>query len=238
MRRIVYIVAVSLCLSAFAGCADNETAPPGNPDTIYAAFQDGVSPSASYAGTRDAVLKDDPDAGSDNISFGTAPSDTLGSVSLSTSFYERRLIVRMDLSSITDCSEVVSARLSIHVTPPAPDSLTLEARLIAKQWIEGSGGSANGVSWSTTDGGAPWTLPGGDFYLSVLDERTVSSDSVVTFSLSPALVMDWIKTPASNRGIIIKATDVSRARYATVFEREYGAASRRPRLEIAYLPGG
>ncbi|MFA4947339.1 MAG: DNRLRE domain-containing protein [Candidatus Krumholzibacteriia bacterium] len=239
MRRILLVSGASLCLAAFAGCgSDDQLAPAPGSDTIRAAFQDGVSPSTSYHGTADAVLKNDPDSAAANANFGPAPSDTLGSVLLSTAFYERRLIVRMDISSITDCSEVVSARLSIHVTPPAPDSITLEAHLINKQWTEGFGGSATGVSWSTIDGAVSWTLGGGDFSGSVIDEQTVSSDSVVTFSLSPALVMEWIQHPSSNHGIIIKTTDVSRERYAIVFQREYSSAARRPRLEIAYLPGG
>lgn len=243
MREIFRISAFALCLAIFAGCAgDDELAPSPNSDTIRAAFQDGVSPSASYRGTKDAVLKDDPDPATANVNFGSVPSDTLGSVLLSTAFNERRLIVSMDISSITDCSAVVSARLSIHVTPPAPDSITLEAHLVNlppyKQWAEGLGGLQNGVSWSTIDGAVPWTYDGGDYYLSVIDEQTVSSDSVVTFSLSPALVMEWIQTPSLNHGIVIKTTDVSRSRYAIVFEREFGASARRPRLEIAYLPGG
>jgi hypothetical protein len=241
MRRILLVSAVSLCLAAFAGCGGDETAPPPGSDTIRVAFQDGVSPSASYHGTADAVLKDDPDAAAANVNFGTAPSDTLGAVLLSTAFYERRFIVRMDISSITDCSAVVSARLSIRVTPPAPDSITLEAHLVnpsTYQWTEGFGGSANGVSWETIDGAVPWAPAGGNFYSSVIDERTVSRDSVVTFALSPALVMEWIQKPSSNHGVIIKTTDVSRARYAIVYQRESSGADRRPRLEIAYLPGG
>jgi hypothetical protein len=240
--KISLAFAVSLCLAALAGCGDDHVSPSPDSDTIHIAFQDGVSPSVSYNGTADAVLKDDPDDGAANANFGTSPSDTLGSVLLSTAFYERRLIVRMDISSITNCSAVVSARLSIHVTPPAPDSLTLEARLINmprwKQWTEGYGGPANGVSWGTIDGQDPWLSPGGDFFISSIGEKTVSNDSVVTFSLSPASVMEWIKTPSTNHGIIIKTTDVSRTRFAIVFQHEYGVAARRPRLEIAYRPGG
>jgi hypothetical protein len=243
-RALAAFIACSLCLAALAGCSDDEVAPQGPVDTIRVAFQDGVSPSAAYRGTADAVLKDDPSPATANTNFGALPSDTLGSVLLSTAYYERRLIVRMDISSITDCSSVISARLSIHVVPPAPDSLTLEAHLVNmpgwKQWTEGFGGSANGVSWTTIDGSAPWESPegGGDFFAAVIDERTVSIDSVVTFALSPALVMEWIQDPLSNHGIVIKTTDVSRSRYTTVFQREYGNAARRPRLEIAYLPGG
>ena len=243
MRGIFLACAMSLCLAALAGCGDDEVSPSPVPDTIHIAFQDGVSPSASYRGTADAVLKNDPDAAAANVNFGSSPSDTLGSVLLSTAFYERRLIVRMDISSITDCSAVISANLSIHVAPPAPDSITLEAHLVNmvswKQWIEGSGGPANGVSWGTIDGQAPWVSSGGgDFFSAVIGPKTVSSDSVVTFSLSPAAVMEWIENPASNHGIIIKTTDVSRARFAIVFQREHGVAARRPRLEIAYRPGG
>jgi hypothetical protein len=241
MRGIFLVSAASLCLAALAGCGDDEVAPTPASDTIRVAFQDGVSPTASYHGTADAVIKDNPDAAAANANFGTAPSDTLGSVLLSTAFYERRLVVRMDISSITDCSAVVSARLSIRVTPPAPDSIALEVHVINlpawKQWTEGFGGPQNGVSWSTIDGAVPWTLGGGDFFSAVIDERTVSTDSVVTFSLSPTLVMEWIQTPSLNHGVVIKTTDVSRARHAIVFEREYRGAARRPRLEIAYLPG-
>jgi hypothetical protein len=241
-RALAAVIACSLCLAALAGCGDDETAPQGPADTIRVAFQDGVSPAASYRGTADAVLKDDPSPSAANKNFGALPSDTLGSVLLSTAYYERRLIVRMDISSITDCSSVISARLSIRVVPPAPDSLTLRAHLINlpgwKQWTEGFGGAANGVSWTTIDGAAPWQAPGGDFFIAVIDERTVSTDSVVTFTLSPALVMEWIRDPTSNHGVVIRTTDVTRSRYTTVFQREYGNAARRPRLEIDYLPGG
>jgi hypothetical protein len=236
------LIAAAFCLSFLGGCSDEGTAPSGTSDTIRVAFQDGVSPSASYHGTADAVLKDDPSPAAANVNYGAVPSDTIGSVLLSSAFYERRLIVRMDITSITSCSVVIAARLSIHVAPPAPDSITLRVHLVNlpgwKQWTEGFGGPAGGVSWSTIDGSAPWTAAGGDFFGSAVDERTVSSDSIVTFSLSPALVLGWIQTPSSNHGVIIKTTDVSRARYATLFERETDIAARRPRLEIVYLPGG
>lgn len=241
-RALAAAIACSLGIGALAGCSDDEVAPQGPVDTIRVAFQDGVSPSAAYRGTADAALKDNPNPATANANFGTLSADTLGSVLLSTAYYERRLIVRMDISSITDCSSVISARLSISVVPPAPDSLTLRAHLVNmpgwKQWAEGFGGAANGVSWTTIDGADPWQSPGGDFFIAVIDERTVSSDSVVTFALSPALVREWIRNPSSNHGIIIRTTDVSRTRRTTVFQREYGNAARRPRLEIAYLPGG
>jgi hypothetical protein len=241
-RALAAVIVCSLGIGALAGCSDDEVAPQGPVDTIRVAFQDGVSPSASYRGTADAVLKDDPNPATANTNYGAASSDTLGSAPLSAAFYERRLIVRMDISSITDCSSVVSARLSICVVPPVPDSLTLRAHLVNmpgwKQWTEGFGGAANGASWATIDGTDPWQSPGGDFFIAVIDEQTVSSDSVVTFVLSPALVMEWIRNPSSNHGIVIKTTDVTRSRHTTVFQREYGNAIRRPRLEIAYLPGG
>jgi len=235
-------LAAILILAAIAGCSDDELAPATPSDTTRVAFQDGVSPAASYGGTEDAVLKDDPDPAAANVNYGSMPSDTLGAVPLSTAIYERRLIVRMDLTSITDCSEVVSARLVIRIAPLAPASMTLEAHAVNlstwKRWTEGFGGSAAGVSWITIDGADPWQTQGGDYLSTILDARTVSSDSSVTFALSPALVEEWIRTPSSNHGIIIKTANAAGAAHTVVFQSEAGLAARRPRLEIAYLPGG
>ena len=92
----------SLCLAALAGCADD--------DVAYARrlrydtrrrFQDGVSPSASYHGTADAVLKNDPDAATAERQLRNGSLRHARLRLLSTAFYERRLIIKMDISSIT-----------------------------------------------------------------------------------------------------------------------------------------
>jgi hypothetical protein len=243
MRRVFSLSAVLLCAVA-AGCSNNDQVvnPPFHLDTLTVAFQDGVSPSTSYSGTRDAVLKDGPTIALSNGNFGFVPVDTIGVVQLGYGLYERRLILRMDLSQITGCSKVIEATLSIHVAPPGPDSLTLEAyrvlRPAGNSWVEGIGGLAAGVSWATVDGAEPWTTPGGDYDPTPLDLRTIATDSVFTFSLPPALVLTWIKQPLTNHGVIIASGDAATPRFTTVFLRESAAARLRPRMQIVYIKGG
>lgn len=243
MFKLALILAVWFSLGALGGCDENKhVLIPVVPDTVRVWFQDGVSPTASYQGTRDAILKDGPDDSFRNGNFGATPVDTLGSAELSTGFYERRLIVRMDLSSIKNCSQVLSARLSIRIVLPTGGSMTLEAHRVIRPdwntWVEGFGGPAQGVSWTTVDGAAPWTAEGGDFEPVAFDRDTVSAlDTIATFSLSPALVKSWILKPQSNHGVIMRTTDVSRALFARAVLREYVDAAKRPRLDVAYIKG-
>jgi len=240
------IVLSSLCFSiaALAGCADDTVVIPIPPlaDTVTAVFQDGVMPDALYRGTRDAFLKNGPSNELRNGNFGTVEADRIGSIDIGGDLYETRLIIKMDLSSITDCSEVVSARLTIFGDYAAPDSITLAAFRVIRPawntWVEGIGGVTQGVSWTTIDGTAPWNVEGGDFDPAVLDETTVRSDTCATFSLPPALVNGWILHPEANHGIIIGSCDLSRESFAFIRARETAKSSWRPRLEIIYLRGG
>jgi hypothetical protein len=245
----------ALILSAIAaGCSDsNDVVKPAGQDTLTVAFQDLVSPSMIYAGTSDAILKDGPATQFRNGNFGAVAYDTIGVVCLGSYDYERRLILRMDISSIKSCSKVIRATLKIHtntanwrelvafsVPPDAVDS-----------WIEGIGGLGAGVSWTTVDGGVPWAKAGGDCSPAALDTSSVEYDSTGTFALPPALVLGWIKNPASNHGMIVRslyAPSIARSAdgrlepasvpaFATVFTREYSEARLHPRLEIVYLPG-
>jgi hypothetical protein len=242
MRRLASFIIITFFLAPLVGCDDNAIVPAAAPDTVRVSFQDGVLPTASYSGTADAVIKDGPNSAMNNGNFGAAPSDTLGSAAISAGFRERRLIIRTDLSSITSCSQVLSADLSLRIIPPAAGGMTLAAHLTVlsawKQWVEGTGGPANGVSWTTIDGTDPWGVPGGDFEGAAFDQEAILVDSVVVFALPTAAVRNWILAPASNHGIIIRTTDPSLERYAIVCLREYGRADWRPRLDITYIEGG
>ena len=242
-RRALLLGAI--IFSAFAaGCSETDRGVnPVRQDTLTVAFQDLVSPSTSYAGTSDAILKDGPATQFRNGNFGAVPYDTIGGVRLGSSFYERRLILRMDISSIKNCSKVIRATLAIRVVPPAPDSLTLGACIVLPAardaWVEGIGGLGAGVSWTTVDGGVPWTYEGGDFDPAPLDVRTVrSADSACVFTLPPQAVLGWIRNPESNHGMIVRSLERRLAARTTVFTREHESAGLHPRLEIVYLTGG
>jgi hypothetical protein len=239
------LITCALVLLVAAGCGDDSgPLPPQNSerDTLEATFQDGVHPDGAYFGTRDAVIKNGPAAELVNGNFGTAVLDTLGIVFTGSDYYERRLLVRMDLSGLSGCSAVLDARLSISIESELADSFVLEAyelavpQIIPGSWKEGTGGLFAGVSWWTADGATPWLTPGGDIPPAPLDEQTVRADSAVTFSLPGSLVLGWIREPSSNHGVLIRARGGERFVLARL--RESTAAAERPMLRILYFKSG
>ncbi len=244
MTRTVRISIAALLAVALGACADNDTVfPPGTPaETVRVAFQDGAAPSAAYNGTRDVVIKDGPTNDVRNGCFGTAAEDTIGAVELDGTTYERRLLVKMDLTSITDCGAVVSAALSIRIEAPPGDSLAIDLLRISRPsyspWVEGIRGVATGVSWTTVDGTEPWLIEGGDTDGLVLDRVRVAGDTTVAFRVPPSLAESWIDTPSGNHGLVLRATYPNLARSGLAHLRESAAAADRPRMDIAYLRGG
>jgi hypothetical protein len=223
------------------GC-DSSTTAPGESDTITVAFRDGASPLPSYTGTRDAVIKDSPDHTARNGNYGTRPSDTLGVIDIGGSPFEQRMLVKFDLTSITDCGTLTGATLTINITPTdTSDTIWLdvyEATVPAthpKSWVEGF--LDNGVSWLTVDGDFNWTAEGGDV-LGLLASKEVKADTVVTFDLDAAVVEDWVKRPWINHGVLIRPRTSGDEAFVYVYMRETTATSLRPELYIKYIKGG
>lgn len=236
----VRIAILGLTVAVIASCANDEiTYPTGSRDTSTVIFKDGLSPYQGYDGTRDAIIKNGPGNDFRNRCYGTEPMDTLGFSFLAGSFYERRLVVEMDLSIISDCAEVLSAVLSISVNGAGIDTITLAAHRILRptysSWVEGRNGLQTGVSWLTVDGAESWYSEGGDFDSAALDVCRIAGDTVVSFSLPAWLVRTWISSPESNHGILVRCIDPPSSRFAIAYLRETPLESRRPQLKLVYI---
>jgi hypothetical protein len=239
-----YAVPLALLVLA-AGCSDDNGTrffDPGNGESETIEFQDGVWPSSHWVGTNDAFLKDGP--GLDNYNFGHVSFDTIGSRLLTDRYYESRYIVRMDISSLTDCAEIVRAELHLHLSFPSADSLVFEAyevtvpEVMPGTWLEGVGGLQGGVSWSTVDGAVPWDSAGGDLVGASFDSATVTQDSIMSFELPNALAFRWIEEPLSNHGIVVRLVSTMPGGHIILHTRESAFLLTRPRLLIEYIPGG
>ena len=244
MIRHGALLGLVLAVSAFAGCAGDDTVfPPGAGDTATVVFRDGASPDASYNGTRDSFLKNGPTNDFRNRCYGGVPFDTIGSVLLAGAPYERRLVLKMDFSAITDCAYVLSANLAIAFEAAPPESITLSMHRVLRPaytgtWIEGQNGIQTGVSWLTVDGAESWYAEGGDFESEPFARARIAGDSVVSFSVPAALARIWIDAPAANHGILLKSVDPAPERFVRAHLRETFAPSLRPRFAVTYLRGG
>jgi hypothetical protein len=243
MRPILYIILAAALSPLIAGCGDDTIVVP-TADTTTVTFQDGISPSIAYYGTRDAMLKAGPDPDMNYGNFGDEPQDTLGVVRLGQGLYARRMIVRFDLTSVTSCAVLYSARLTIHIDPVdtnrAVDLYAYEATVppaIPGSWKEGTGAEYSGVSWMTVDGTYPWTNPGGDV-LDLMDERSVRADSAVVFDLSADRVKRWIDNPLTNHGVLVVTGIAIGEEYVIAHMRESTDIRLRPELTIKYRKAG
>ncbi len=234
--------AAALAVLAGIGCGDHSTGP-GETDTVTVVFRDGASPLPTYLGTSDAVIKNGPYYATRNGNYGTRPVDTLGVVDTDGLLYEQRMLVRFDLTSITDCGTVISATLTLSMTPEDTNrTVWLDAweatvpETYPRSWVEGSL-TGDGVSWEYLDGVSEWTAVGGDV-LELIDSREVKADTVVTFELDPIRVQTWIKMEWKNHGVLLMPRSSGEEAFLHAYMRENAAAALRPELHIIYIKGG
>ena len=240
------LAAVLLALALIAGGCSEDSGKiffgPGNGEVETVDFQDGLLPSPDYSGTRDAFLKDGPGLLDNN--FGHVGSDTVGYRLLTADRYESRFIVRFDISALSGCAEIDSAVLFLRLSLPSADSLVLEAyeatvpQVLPGTWLEGLGGLYAGVSWRYADGVAPWDDPGGDVVGAPFDSATVAQDTIMAFVVPSDLAFRWIEDPLSNHGILVRMLGTFPGEHIILHSRESAAVEMRPRLMIAYIPGG
>ena len=240
---VMFAAGVVWFLFALSGCSEDNTLffdPSSRLEEIV--FQDGIFPDSAYSGTRDAFLKEGNPFS--NYNFGTTPYDTVGHLYLTDSFFERRLIIRFDISEITDCGEVLSAELQLHFSSPSPDTLTLQAYeatvpdILGSSWLEGTGGPFEGVSWTTADGAVPWDTEGGDPAGPPVETVAASVDTVISFMLPNSLVLGWIEHPETNHGIVVRLADALSEKSLILHTHESLELDERPLLKIEYLGGG
>ena len=244
-RRWVHFIlsaAVLPTMLSVIGCGSDSTGP-GETDTVTVTFRDGTSPLPTYLGTRDAVIRNGPDYATRSSNYGYRTLDTLGVVDIGGSLYEQRMLVRFDLTSITDCGTVLDALLTINVTPEDTNrtvwldvwEVSVPPETYPGSWVEGTL-TSDGVSWEYLDGVSGWTTEGGDV-LELIDSREVRADTVVTFELDPIRVQAWINMGWKNHGVLLRPRTSGQEAFLHAYMRE-SAAALRPALYIKYVKGG
>jgi hypothetical protein len=201
---------------------DPDPGPSGNEPTELA-FQDGLFPSLSYAGTRDTYLN----SKSTGANFGTANTLLIdGSPDYAT-------LLKWDVSAIPTGSVVTSAAIELYVTDTS--SGAYEVYALQRAWDELSATwqqYAAGLNWASA--GANSTADHGSAVLGTVSPSNTGTLRIALSAAGIAAVQAWVNDPAANHGVLIQDYGVSSG--ADFNSSETATASQRPKLIIGYEP--
>jgi RHS repeat-associated protein len=156
-----------------------------------------------------------------------------------------RGLVAFDVSDIRSDATITSARVSLYAAEAPTVGLTMAAHRATTAWEEGDGRGtcdADGASWADSQAGDAWSVAGGDFAPSAEGSVTRAAGSALGWDdyAVTDLVRRWVSGEAPNFGVLIKATDETRAGGKLVSYHADGdatPASLRPRLIVDYADG-
>jgi parallel beta-helix repeat protein len=198
----------------------------GAPVTV--SFQDGVSPSATYAGTSDASLQQSAptvNAGGDALlrMDRDYPTGT-GSVANS--------LLRFDLGAIPANATVQSAVLTVNVR----NSTTGEGYFLygaSRAWSESQ------ATWTHAATGSPWSAAGasgagdrGTTSFGTLIPAATGRYSVSLNAAGVAALQGWVTNPASNHGFVLDA--LTNLDGLELDSSEVTTPANRPQLTVTY----
>jgi len=194
-------------------CAEPPAAPP-------IVLQNGLS---GYSGCTDSYLR----VNAPTTNYGTYERVVV--TGYGSPEYQRTLI-RFDLSSVPPGTPVASATLMLYTwnkqgggTPP------YGLYELTRDWNE------NEVTWNNATSGITWTTAGGDYDPTVVDTftPTVAIDVWHDWDVT-TLVQQWLATPSSNLGVLIKLVDEELNSENRYNSSDYAAdESLRPKLVIS-----
>lgn len=213
----------ALCACAEASTSSDEAAPFAAAGVT--SFQDGVSPTKSYAGTRDTMI----DGGSAKTNNGDETAISADGDDL------KEILLSWDITAIPPSAVVDAVTITLEVSDKSSDTFSFYEAVQA--WNEAT------ATWKQYDKNASWQTAGGtgasDRGGALLGSFSADPTGSYTIALDAngvALVQRWIATPASNHGLFLVGPSTTNR--LEIRSREYGTASKRPELNVTWHDGG
>lgn len=188
-----------------------------------ASFQNGIAPSASYAGTADTTLANNAPPAADRLRIEGADGPNAAA------------LISFDLGAIPAGAVVRSVALALRVGNTSAHAYPIYA--VQRDWTEAA-------TWLTADGSTPWQVPGalgpsdrGSASLGALGPTSSAGITEVPLNAEGvAVVQAWVSGSRPNQGFLLQdyaADDGTDAK-----SREDGDAQERPGLSVTWLEVG
>lgn len=211
------------------GCATSSTGEDLGAVAAPVVFQDGVSPSTSYAGETDTTLQQ-------STPTTAHASDVLVRVDHDYPDATRNVAegaLRFDLSSIPVGATITSVTLTLNITNPTTGTVGYSFYPLERAW------TASEATWTGPTTGTTWQAPGAegisDRSSSAIAQiaPTVTGKLAVPFNAAGiAAVQKWVSSPAINFGFVMdSASDPD----GITFDSAKGTTpANHPQLSIGY----
>ena len=213
-RLIASVLLLVLALPASASAQGRGVAVAPNEITE---FQDGVSPTAAYAGTRDTYISEH----NPTTNYGTATSLNVDGDDPNGSGHANWTLLKWDISVIPPDSTVQSVSVVYYITNNSEGQM-YNIHEVTSAWSE------TGVTWNSKP---LWSST----ILGSVAFSSLGSYSVGLNTQGVAVVQKWVNSPSSNHGLIY--TDGTSTNGFDFYSREYATSYQRPKLRITYIPG-
>ncbi len=196
-------------------------------DLMEQSFQDGIAPSAAYAGTQDSYIRQ----ASATTNYGAATSLQVDGDEPANSTNDMSILLAWDISSIPANAIVEAAEMVLEVTDISSGVYSCFG--LERSWNEAQTTwnlAATGTAWGTA--GAAGASDRNSTPICAVSASTLGSLTVPFNAAGIARVQAWVNTPASNRGLIISDSSVTNG--ADFHSSESATALARPRLNVLY----
>ncbi|MBS1153557.1 MAG: hypothetical protein H6Q89_5255, partial [Myxococcaceae bacterium] len=187
-------------------------------------FRNGVSPTATYAGCTDVTIANGPDP--ETVNWDNNSKFVVDAT--------KTICVQVDLSPIPTWATVVAASFEARVT--IASGATFGFYEAVRPWTE------TGATWQTSNGVTSWQTPGA---YGPLDRAPAPVASWAAPALGVqavgfndagvALVQGWVRTPASNLGVLLQHPVTLDS--LSFRESEFGTVNDRPRFSVTWVEG-
>jgi hypothetical protein len=187
-------------------------------------FQNGVFPTAAYAGCADTKLWQTSFA---NTNFGADFDSAIGIQSSE----KKRLLLRFDVSAIPSTVTVTSAVITIKTSELlGTETPVMAFHKMKKTWIEAE------ATWNKRNTSISWLTAGGEFDTSACS-NSVSipvAEGTYVWKIDKAVVQAWINNGTDNMGLLLKLNDETGYSMARFLLSGSGAGEDGPELTVIY----
>lgn len=184
MRSLLVVIAIGACAGAERG-AEEQAA------VLGTAFQDGVAPTTSYAGTRDTMLEQD-DA---SARHGSAKKLSISGDTPGGSGRDDAALLQWDISAIPRTAIVRAATIAVTVTDKADQ--TYGVFEVLRGWDEAT------ATWNRASSAASWQVAGAlgasdrGAQLGAIRAASTGRFTIALTAAGVAAVQRWVADPTT-----------------------------------------